>query len=82
LESLLTGEAKSGVGLWEKDWYGAYPGLAGKRKQRGWVEGMENRLFVGVDLEPVVERLVRWKGGEDGTERFPELDLLPWNNWQ
>lgn len=79
LKSLLAGEAKSGIGLWEKDRYGVCPELAGKREQRGWVEGMENQLFVGVGLEPVVERLVRWNGGEDGTEQFPELDLLPWN---
>ncbi|OXV11262.1 hypothetical protein Egran_00977 [Elaphomyces granulatus] len=79
LKSLLAGETKSGFGLWEKDWYGVCPELAGKRKQRGWMEGVENRLFVGIGLEPVVETLVCWKGGEDGTGRFPELHLLPWN---
>lgn len=52
----------------------------GKRRKRGWVEGMEEGVFVGVGLEGVVERLVRWDGGRSGNEWFAEMGRLPWNN--
>lgn len=79
-ESLIAGEEKSGISLWSRDRYGVQPELAGKRVKRGWQPGMEDGLFVNVGLEPVVEDLVRWNGGQDGNEWFDKMDQLPWNN--
>ncbi|PYH95919.1 hypothetical protein BO71DRAFT_194458 [Aspergillus ellipticus CBS 707.79] len=78
LASLVAGEEKSGIGLWRGDRYGVQRELAGKRVKRGWRAGMEEGVFVGVGLEPVVEELVRWDGGEMGNQRFPKIDRLPW----
>ncbi|KAF9891910.1 hypothetical protein FE257_002873 [Aspergillus nanangensis] len=78
LESLVTGEEKRGIGLWQKDRYGVQSDLAGKRVRRGWSQGMEDGLFVHVGLEPVVEELVQWNGGQNGNEWFGKLDQLPW----
>lgn len=77
-QSLITGEEKRGIGLWKNDHYGVQPELAGKRAKRGWTAGMEERVFVDVGLEDVVEELVGWNGGKDGNEWFPKLDQLPW----
>ncbi|BCR98821.1 DUF218 domain protein [Aspergillus luchuensis] len=78
LASLVAGEEKSGIGLWRSDRYGVQKELAGKRVKRGWRAGMEDGVFVNVGLEAVVEELVRWDGGENGNERFPKMEELPW----
>ncbi|KAL2006917.1 hypothetical protein VTN00DRAFT_9585 [Thermoascus crustaceus] len=46
-ESLIAGEEKSGIGLWRGDRYGVGAELMGKRRKRGWVEGMEEGVFCG-----------------------------------
>ncbi|KAK2759925.1 hypothetical protein FQN54_002661 [Arachnomyces sp. PD_36] len=77
-ESLVEGELKRGIGLWAKDRYGVGGDLGEKRRKRGW-EGPG--VFVGKGLEPVVERLVLWdggEGGEGGNELFPMMEGLPW----
>ncbi|KAL4923387.1 DUF218 domain protein [Aspergillus undulatus] len=74
LRELMEGEEKRGIGLWRKDRYGVGEELRGKRVKRGWVEGMERGVLVGVGLEPVVEELVCW----DGMEWFPRKGELPW----
>ncbi|KAJ9247305.1 hypothetical protein DTO280E4_854 [Paecilomyces variotii] len=79
-ESLVEGEEKRGVALWEKDLYGTGPKLVEKRRKRGWGDGMEDGIFVNVGLEPVVERLVRWDGGAEKNEWFNEIDQLPWSS--
>ncbi|PKX88753.1 DUF218 domain protein [Aspergillus novofumigatus IBT 16806] len=78
LASLISGEEKSGIGLWRQDPYGVGEELAAKRVKRGWKPGMEDALFVGMELEAVVEELLHWKGGVNGDELFPKLDQLPW----
>ncbi|GKZ21676.1 hypothetical protein AbraIFM66951_002336 [Aspergillus brasiliensis] len=78
LASLVAGEDKSGIGLWNRDRYGVQRELAGKRVKRGWRAGMEDGVFVNVGLEAVVEELVRWDGGDTGNEWFPKMDKLPW----
>ncbi|KAL1963446.1 hypothetical protein VTN77DRAFT_8347 [Rasamsonia byssochlamydoides] len=77
--SLIAGEEKSGIGLWRKDLYGVGPELSAKRRRRGWREDLEKKAFVGVGLEPVVERLVCWDGWRNDNGWFPERDQLPWN---
>lgn len=79
LASLISGEESSGIGLWKKDLYGVGKDLAAKRVKRGWIPDLEKRLFVGVGLEDVVERLVTWNGGRGGNQWFEEMDDLPWN---
>ena len=74
-ESLVEGELARGIGLWSRDRYGVGKELAEKRNKRG---GMRSEVFIGVGLEPVVERLVLWDGGEGGNEWFPETEDLPW----
>lgn len=78
VESLIAGEEESGIGLWSRDRYGVQAVLAGKRLKRGWSPGMEDELFMNVGLESVVEKLVRWDGGQDGNEWFIKMDQLPW----
>ncbi|PTU21545.1 hypothetical protein P175DRAFT_0476806 [Aspergillus ochraceoroseus IBT 24754] len=78
LESLVEGEEKKGIGLWKGDRYGIGRELGRKRAQRGWREGMEEGVFLGVGLEPVVEELVCWDGGLGGNEWFVKMDQLPW----
>ncbi|KAF7117351.1 hypothetical protein CNMCM5793_006100 [Aspergillus hiratsukae] len=78
LASLISGEEKSGIGLWRRDPYGVGEELAAKRVKRGWKSGMEDELFVDMELEAVVEELLRWHGGMNGDELFPRLDQLPW----
>ncbi|KAH1370780.1 hypothetical protein KXV74_007091 [Aspergillus fumigatus] len=78
LASLISGEEKSGIGLWRLDPYGVGEELAAKRVKRGWKPGKEAELFVGMKLDAVVEELLRWKGGVNGDELFPKLDQLPW----
>ena len=78
VDSLIAGEEKSGIGLWNRDRYGVQSELAGKRVKRGWQPGMEDGLFVNVGLESVVEDLVLWNGGHDGNEWFGKMDQLPW----
>jgi Uncharacterized conserved protein len=75
-ESLITGEALRGIGLWKKDLYGVGEELASKRKDRGWEPGTE-RVFLNRGLEAVVEQLVCWNGGT-GNEWFPRIKELPW----
>lgn len=77
--SLVSGEEKSGIGLWRKDLYGVGPELMSKRRRRGWTEEREKSTFVNVGLEPVVERLVCWDGWSREDQWFPERELLPWN---
>ncbi|BDD57161.1 hypothetical protein MAP00_002551 [Monascus purpureus] len=72
------GEERSGIGLWREDLYGVGTRLAGKRAKRGWHSGMEEELFVTVDLEPVVRELICWNGGETGNDWFPRMKELPW----
>ncbi|RAQ44960.1 DUF218 domain protein [Aspergillus flavus] len=76
--SLIEGEEKRGIGLWMRDRYGVLSELKEKRVKRGWVEGMEEGLFVNVGLEEVVEKLVRWEGGISGNEWFSRMEDLPW----
>ncbi|OJJ44417.1 hypothetical protein ASPZODRAFT_153854 [Penicilliopsis zonata CBS 506.65] len=76
--SLETGEETSGIGLWRRDIYGVGPELAGKRVKRGWELGMEQDLFVNAGLEPAVEQLICWDGGDKGNELFTKMDQLPW----
>ncbi|QMW33564.1 hypothetical protein G4B84_009030 [Aspergillus flavus NRRL3357] len=76
--SLIEGEEKRGIGLWMRDRYGVLRELKEKRVKRGWVEGMEEGLFVNVGLEEVVEKLVRWDGGISGNEWFSRMEDLPW----
>ncbi|RHZ48883.1 uncharacterized protein CDV56_103618 [Aspergillus thermomutatus] len=78
LASLISGEEKSGIGLWRRDPYGVGEELAAKRVKRGWMPGMEDELFVNMELEAVVEELIRWHGGVNGDKLFPKLDQLPW----
>ncbi|RHZ53132.1 hypothetical protein CDV55_102673 [Aspergillus turcosus] len=78
LASLISGEEKSGIGLWRRDPYGVGEELAAKRVKRGWKPGMEDELFVDMELEAVVEELLRWHGGVNGDKLFPKLDQLPW----
>ncbi|KAL4915841.1 hypothetical protein BDW62DRAFT_203294 [Aspergillus aurantiobrunneus] len=78
LEELVEGEEKRGIGLWGGDLYGTGEELKGKREKRGWVDGMERGLWVGVGLESKVEELVCWNGGSNGTELFPGMRELPW----
>ncbi|GFF85848.1 uncharacterized protein C57A10.07 [Aspergillus udagawae] len=78
LASLISGEEKSGIGLWRRDLYGVGEELAAKRVKRGWKPGMEDEVFVDMDLEEVVEELIRWHGGVNDNELFPKLDQLPW----
>ncbi|KAL4773197.1 hypothetical protein BDW60DRAFT_29528 [Aspergillus nidulans var. acristatus] len=78
LEELLDGEEKRGLGLWKRDRYGVGAELKEKRMERGWVDGLEKGLWVGVGLEPVVEELVHWNGGSAGNELFPDIMELPW----
>ncbi|OJI99786.1 hypothetical protein ASPVEDRAFT_81377 [Aspergillus versicolor CBS 583.65] len=74
LEELVEGEEKRGIGLWREDKYGVGGELKDKRVKRGWVDGMERGLWVGVGLETVVEDLVCWDSGE----WFPWIIELPW----
>ncbi len=74
LKELVEGEEKRGIGLWREDKYGVGDKLKGKRVKRGWIDGMERGLWVGVGLEAVVEDLVCW----DGAEWFPRIMKLPW----
>ncbi|KAH8424350.1 DUF218 domain protein [Aspergillus melleus] len=76
--SLIAGEEKRGIGLWKEDRYGVQAELAGKRAKRGWTKGMERSVFGDLGLEPVVEELACWDGGEGGNEWFPKMDQLPW----
>ncbi|KAI9040732.1 DUF218 domain protein [Aspergillus affinis] len=76
--SLIAGEEKRGIGLWKEDRYGVQVELAGKRAKRGWNPGMEMGVFGDLGLEPVVEELVCWDGGEGGNEWFSKMDHLPW----
>ncbi|KAL4809914.1 hypothetical protein BDV18DRAFT_156288 [Aspergillus unguis] len=78
LRELVEGEEKRGIGLWKMDKYGVGQELKGKRVKRGWVDGMEKGIWVGVGLENVVEELVCWKGGGDGNEWFQRMLELPW----
>lgn len=73
-ESLVEGELKRGIGLWARDRYGVEEELGEKRSKRGW---KKPDGFIGKGLEPVVERLVLWDGGE-GNRWFPEMGDLPW----
>ncbi|KAL2867312.1 DUF218 domain protein [Aspergillus lucknowensis] len=77
-KELVEGEGKRGIGLWRVDMYGVGKELAGKRAKRGWVRGMERDAFFGMELEPVVEQLACWDGGNRGNSRFPKLSELPW----
>lgn len=79
-EYLITGEERVGIGLWKKDLYGVGTALATKRAKRGWKPESEERLFVNVGLEPVVEELICWDGGESGNDWFPRMEELPWYN--
>jgi hypothetical protein len=79
LRTLVSGEERSGIGLWRRDLYGVGKELADKRLKRGWSAGKEKELFVGVGLEDVVERLVTWDGGREGSQCFEAMDELPWN---
>lgn len=74
-ESLAEGELKRGIGLWSRDRYGVGEELGEKRRKRGWERP---DVFIGKGLEPVVERLVVWDGGEGGNQWFPEMGDLPW----
>ncbi|KAB8265051.1 hypothetical protein BDV32DRAFT_159623 [Aspergillus pseudonomiae] len=76
--SLIEGEEKRGIGLWMRDRYGVLGELKEKRVKRGWVEGMEEGLFVNVGLGKAVEQLVRWDGGKCGNEWFSRMGELPW----
>ncbi|KAL6238252.1 hypothetical protein BDW75DRAFT_32639 [Aspergillus navahoensis] len=78
LRELMDGEKKRGLGLWRRDRYGVGINLKGKRMERGWVDGLEKALWVGVGLEPVVEELAQWDGGSEGNEWFPKKSELPW----
>ncbi|KAL4784762.1 hypothetical protein BJX76DRAFT_356748 [Aspergillus varians] len=78
LKELVEGEEERGIGLWGVDSYGVGEVLKGKRMKRGWIDGVEMGLWVGVGLEPIVEELVNWDGGSDVTEWFPRMMELPW----
>jgi hypothetical protein len=59
------------------DLYGIGDTLSRKRLNRRWDAGTSiPELTDG--LEDVVNQLLHWKGGEDGTEVFPHS--LPWEN--
>ncbi|KAL4944286.1 hypothetical protein BDV06DRAFT_220441 [Aspergillus oleicola] len=74
LSELEEGEEKRGIGLWRGDLYGVGSELKGKRVKRGWVEGMDWGVWVGVGLEPIVEELACWDRGV----LFPRMGELPW----
>ncbi|KAL5048631.1 hypothetical protein BDW71DRAFT_15706 [Aspergillus fruticulosus] len=78
LRELMEGEKQRGLGLWRRDGYGVGAKLKEKRMKRGWVDGLEKGVWVGVGLEPVVEELVQWDGGSEGNEWFPKMNELPW----
>jgi len=71
LESTTAGEKRNGYGPWETDIYGTEQVLIGKRRVRGWKEDLAEKL--GADLEPVVQRLMKYRSGAG---LFPEN--LPW----
>ncbi|KAL4866770.1 hypothetical protein BDV12DRAFT_210300 [Aspergillus spectabilis] len=75
---LVDGEEKRGIGLWRGDMYGVGRELKGKRVKRGWADGVERGVWVGVGLESVVEELVYWDGGCGGNKLFPRMGELPW----
>ncbi|KAH4942683.1 hypothetical protein HBI23_071230 [Parastagonospora nodorum] len=68
LDETLEGEEKSGYALWDEDPLGAGEKLSGKRKQRGWNEGIVDELVEG--LEEGVRDLV--------LGRVPEK--VPWES--
>lgn len=71
LDVTTAGERLNGDGPWETDLYGTAEKLSKKRELRGWKDKTSEEL--GKDLEPVVQRLLKFCGGVDV---FPEK--LPW----
>ncbi|KAI9694779.1 MAG: hypothetical protein M1822_000395 [Bathelium mastoideum] len=67
------GESKA-CEAFARDPYGSAKELSRKRRSRGWKESMIQLL--GDGLEPSVQALLQWKGGESGQETFPHE--LPW----
>lgn len=51
LEGALEGEARWGFGLWEKDSLGTGERVKGKRRERGWDEGVVEELTEGLEVE-------------------------------
>jgi hypothetical protein len=74
LEWTQDSELRNGYAPFEADLYGTKHFLAGKRKTRFWEEERMDEMCEG--LEDVVQRLLRWDGGEDGVQVFHET--LPW----
>ena len=70
LESTLQGEAEHGYAPWKEDPYGMREPLSGKRRQRGWDHGDEQRA---ADLQDGIEDSVKdlLQGKSSGQ--------LPWN---
>ena len=61
---------KRAIESWKGDPYGVDKSLEGKRRERGWTGQV-----VYSEVKDV-QKLVVWKGGETGTEIYPEQ--LPW----
>ena len=71
------GEYKRGFLPWVDDPYGVGGVLMGKRRSRGWTDAAEIEILKGA-REESVKRLVEWKGGYNGKEKF--LKRLPWED--
>jgi hypothetical protein len=75
LETTKTLEQQHGYLPFSTDLYGIGPELSMKRQTRRWKP--ETSISILSDgLEDVVKRLLQWKGGQTGTEIFPQE--LPW----
>ena len=79
MEDIKAGDLARGYGAWKDDLYGSGEVLKAKRKGRGWDEDSfvkEGLCRTEGEERQVLERLVRWKGGQSGNDIFPET--LPW----
>ncbi|KAL9613061.1 MAG: hypothetical protein Q9167_002360 [Letrouitia subvulpina] len=74
---LMEGETLRGRGAWEQDLYGTGITLRQKREKRGWRGGPDEKVIME-GLENDVCGLMRWKGGEGGSEVY--AGSLPWGN--
>ncbi|KAK5133493.1 hypothetical protein LTR08_007630 [Meristemomyces frigidus] len=72
LEQTQRSELKRGYKLFAKDLYGVQSPLSDKRTARNW----DPRVMQGLAVESEVEQLLRWTGGESGTDIYP--GTLPW----
>lgn len=76
-KQLIAGETLRGRGAWEQDLYGTGISLGQKREKRGWGGDQQERIIMK-GLEDDIRGLIRWKGGENGSEVY--TGNLPWDN--